>query len=164
MVIGSLHLICGMAGAGKTTLAKELEASLPAVRLCPDEWIAAALKDPNDRSEMDRLRPIIDKLQWALAQRLLMLGTSVVLEQGFWSQEDRLEYLQTAKELGSEVSLHYLNISRNELVQRIERRNVNLPADSFFVHPHEIDIWLTWFTPPDKKELKLYDAHKTYTI
>ena len=33
-----VYLIVGLPGAGKTTYAKELEASAPALRLTPDEW------------------------------------------------------------------------------------------------------------------------------
>jgi predicted kinase len=33
-----LILICGLPGSGKTTLAKELEPGVPAIRLSPDEW------------------------------------------------------------------------------------------------------------------------------
>jgi adenylylsulfate kinase-like enzyme len=38
--IGSaiVYLIVGLPGAGKTTHAKELEISAPALRLTPDEW------------------------------------------------------------------------------------------------------------------------------
>jgi predicted kinase len=32
-----LLLMCGLPGSGKTTLATQLAAGLPAVRLCPDE-------------------------------------------------------------------------------------------------------------------------------
>jgi len=35
-----LHFICGKPGAGKTTLARELGRSLPAVVVCEDEWLA----------------------------------------------------------------------------------------------------------------------------
>lgn len=35
-----LILVCGIAGAGKTILAKQVEAE-GAVRMCPDEWIVA---------------------------------------------------------------------------------------------------------------------------
>ena len=57
--MATLHLICGLPGSGKTTLAKQLETSEGAVRFCPDEWIAEILLDPDDRAEMDRLRDIV---------------------------------------------------------------------------------------------------------
>ncbi|MDQ1743803.1 MAG: hypothetical protein QOE23_2142, partial [Pseudonocardiales bacterium] len=34
----TIHLIVGLPGAGKTTRAKELEASESALRLTPDDW------------------------------------------------------------------------------------------------------------------------------
>jgi predicted kinase len=151
-----------MAGAGKTTLAKKLELELPAVRLSPDEWIEAVLEVPGERIEMDRIRPSIDALQWQLGQRLLLLGNNVILEQGFWSREDRLNYLQIATGLNAKVFLHYLDISRDELRRRIKQRNEAIPPGSFFVDPVEIDTWLTWFTPPDGQELERYHAFRIY--
>jgi predicted kinase len=43
--MATLFLICGLPGASKTTLAKQLEASRSALRLCADEWIARILED-----------------------------------------------------------------------------------------------------------------------
>ena len=39
-----LHLICGLPCAGKTTLAKQLERDVPALRLCPTSgWPASSV-------------------------------------------------------------------------------------------------------------------------
>ncbi|MFZ0544969.1 MAG: AAA family ATPase [Candidatus Promineifilaceae bacterium] len=43
--MATLILICGLPGSGKTTLARQIEQSRSALRLCPDEWIARLLKD-----------------------------------------------------------------------------------------------------------------------
>ncbi len=38
---GTLILICGLPGSGKTTLAQTLEKERNAIRMCPDDWIDA---------------------------------------------------------------------------------------------------------------------------
>jgi predicted kinase len=50
-----LILICGLPGAGKTTLARRLEQELPAIRLSPDEWIADLGVDFYNEAFRDRL-------------------------------------------------------------------------------------------------------------
>ena len=50
-----LVVICGLPGAGKTTLARELEVSLPAVRLGGDEWMTDLGVDLFDQPFRDRL-------------------------------------------------------------------------------------------------------------
>jgi predicted kinase len=149
----TLFLICGLPGAGKTTLAKQLEVSHSALRLCPDEWIAPLLSDVNDRTEMDRLREKIESLQWELAKRTLTLGVNVILENGFWSREERSRYRAEAEALGAQVELKYLEVSRDELWARLSKRNENLPPGTFSVREDELDLWLTWFEPPTEDEI-----------
>ena len=76
----TLFLICGLPGSGKTTLAKQLERTHSALRLCPDEWISAILADVSDTIEMDRLRTPVESVQWEVAKRALTLGINVILE------------------------------------------------------------------------------------
>jgi hypothetical protein len=51
----TLYLVVGLPGAGKTTRARELEATLPALRLTPDEWQWALFPDdgPEDWRERE---------------------------------------------------------------------------------------------------------------
>ena len=150
--MATLFLICGLPGAGKTTLAKQLEQEHAAIRLCPDEWIAALLADVNDIAERDRLRDPVEALQWGMAQRLLVLGTNVILENGFWSRAERASYRAQAEALGARVALHYLDVPQDELWARLARRNANLPPGTFAVTKEELALWWSWFEPPTKDE------------
>ena len=158
-----LVFICGLPGAGKTSLAKVLEVKHSAVRLCPDEWIEPLLRDKSDRTEMDRLRPQIDRFQWSLAKRLLSLGINVIWEQGFWHADERGRYLAEGRSVGAKVSLHYLEVPISELKARVETRNKDLPFGSFYVHPDEIDTFSSWFQPPGKNELLSFDEYHLHT-
>jgi predicted kinase len=151
--MATLYLICGLPGSGKTTLAKQLEKKHNALRLCPDEWIAQILEDPNDRTEMDRLRDIIESIQWGVAKRSLVLGMNVILEYGFWSRRERIRFRTEAESLGAHVELHFLNVKLHELIRRIEKRNTELPAGTFHVSREELLLWARSFEPPTEDEM-----------
>jgi predicted kinase len=153
--LSTLFLICGLPGAGKTTLARQLELSQPALRLSPDEWIAPLLADPADTAELDRLRSPVEAVQWEVAKRVLALGIDVVLEWGFWSRDERARYRAEAEGLGARVELRYLEVARDELWARLARRNANLPPGTFAVTEEQLDLWLSWFEPPAADELEL---------
>lgn len=152
MHMPTLYLICGLPGAGKTTLARQIETTRRALRLCPDEWIDRLLADPNDSAELDRLRDPVEQIQWDLAKRALALGVDVVLEFGFWSRAERDFFRSEAEALGARVELHYLDVPREELLARLARRNANLPPGTFRVTEQQLDEWLRMFEPPAPDE------------
>ena len=152
--MATLFLICGLPGSGKTTLAKQLERTHSALRLCPDEWISAILADVSDTIEMDRLRTPVETVHWEVAKRALTLGINVILENGFWSREERDSYRAQADSLGAYVKLIYLNVDRDELWARLKKRNENLPQGSFAVREDQLDLWLGWFQPPTTDEFE----------
>ncbi|TDC99821.1 ATP-binding protein [Nonomuraea deserti] len=150
---GRLILVCGLPGAGKTTLARRLAAELPAVRLCPDEWLAHLGLDLFD----DGLRDRLERQLWRHAQDLLRLGQVVVLEYGFWSRAERDELRLAARALGTAVELRYLAAPIDELCRRLESRNASGARDTVPITRDMLVEWAGLFEPPDRDELALFD-------
>jgi predicted kinase len=92
---------------------------MPALRLTGDEWMVQLGFDLYDEAARDR----IEVLFWQLAQQLLVLGQSVILESGFWLRSDRDEKRLGGRALGASVELHYLDVPIGERWRRIETRN-----------------------------------------
>ncbi len=133
-----LILTCGLPGAGKTTLATQLAADRSAVRLTKDEWLWALGSSPWDGPIQQK----VERELWRLAQEILRLGVSVVLDFGLWARIERDEMRSTARGLGVGVELHYLDVSTDELWRRIEDRNSEPPWDSDPIRRADLDGWL----------------------
>lgn len=146
---GQLHLICGLPGSGKTTLAKQLEQDRDAVRFSPDEWLYRLGIDFYDEAG----RAKVEQLQWELAQQLLRHGNNVILENGFWAREERDRYRTVAGAIGATTTLHFLDIPIAELKSRIAKRNQTRGADTPMINPSSLDEWAAMFDPPTDDEL-----------
>jgi len=149
----TLFMMCGLPGSGKTTLARQLEQERAALRLCPDEWIVALLADVTNLVERDRLREPVEAIQWKVAQRALALGINVILENGFWSRDERDAYRKQAEAQGARVELYYLDVGLEELWTRLSKRNADLPPGTFAVTREDIETWWGWFEAPTEDEL-----------
>ncbi|CAN5536839.1 AAA family ATPase [soil metagenome] len=150
--MGRIVLVCGMPGAGKTTLALRLEAAHDAVRLCPDEWIVATGLDPQDA----RLRHRVERLQWQQALRLAGLGLTVVVEFGSWQRLQRRRFAEQARAVGAAVELRLLDVPLAERWRRIEERNSEPGA--VVISREQLAGFERWWQPPDAAELASYDA------
>ena len=157
MSAARLILTCGLPGAGKTTLAGQLAEARSAVRLTKDEWLWALGSSPWDLPT----RQTVERELWRLAQEILRLGLSVVLDFGLWARIERDEMRSAARGLGVGVELHYLDVPTDELWRRIQARNSQPPWDSHPIRRADLDGWLRIFQAPDAAELALFDQPPT---
>ena len=145
----TVHLVVGLPGAGKTTRAKELEASLPALRLTPDEWQILLFGDWNPPD----LRDLVEGKLIQIGMRVARLGTDVVLDFGFWGRDERSALRWLARSLGVRSRVVYLPIDREEQRRRVADRFATAPGETFRMSDEELTRWRAQFQPPDDEEL-----------
>ena len=133
-----LILTCGLPGVGKTTLARQLALERRAVRLTKDEWLWALGSTPWDASTQQKMENEL----WQLAQEILRLGLSVVLDFGLWARIERDEIRSVARGLGVGVELHYLEVPADELWRRIDARNSQPTWASHPIRHSDLDEWV----------------------
>jgi len=155
-----LHLICGLPGSGKTTLAKRIAASTGAIRFSPDEWIKD-IWDDKAESEGNNYRDKIEQLQWNMARQILQNSIGVIIEWGTWGKNERAKLRDEARALGAKVKFYYLNVPREILKKRILSRNQDIGPHEFFIHENEIEKFLddcfNSLQIPTEEELATYD-------
>lgn len=145
----TLHLVCGLPGAGKTTLARRIEQDVGAVRLCPDEWIQALGLDLWDEATRAR----VECLQWEIGKKMISLGVSVVVEWGTWGRSEREHLRDEAMAIGARVHLYILDPPLDILLRRVHARGLEDPP----ITERDLDEWSRSFQRPDAEELARYD-------
>jgi predicted kinase len=146
-----LIIVCGLPGSGKTTLSKILESRLRAVRLSADDWLDA-LSINLHREDM---RGKIEALQWRIAQELIVLGLTVIIEWGTWARSERDALRLGARALGAAVELHFLFAPVDVLFNRLQNRGGENPP----IERDAISRWFETFQVPEPEETALFDEH-----
>jgi predicted kinase len=156
-VAGHVILVCGLPGAGKTTVARQLAVDLGAVRMCPDEWMDALGFDLWDQQARGR----VEALQWAQTLELLTHDLTVIIEWGLWTRAERETVRVHVHALGGTIELRYLDVPLEELWRRLELRNAR-PAPAWTVIDRASLLeWHAAFEAPTAVELAGYDQIST---
>lgn len=154
----TLTLFCGLPGSGKTRIAKQLEQSTGAVRLCTDDWLTDIGADLFD----EELRELMQQKLYDLAQKLLSKHVDVILEDGLWSKPERDEKLAVARKLNVFVSIHVFDLSSEEQWKRLEHRNQNLQHGHVPITREQLDSYFPMFQKPTDEELENFDEVHLY--
>jgi len=143
----------GLPFSGKTTLARKLEQECAALRLTPDEWHVRLFGQDASEPEHNTRHSLIEALLWNVASRALELGTNVILDFGFWAREEREDYRLRAKQLGASSEVHFLDVSADELLIRLEERNSQPSQERFYISVEMMKPWIEFFQKPTPDEL-----------
>ena len=154
----TLYLLCGLPGSGKTTLAKRLEQEAPALRLTPDEWMTplygASICEPDSLDRWNIAHDRVEKIQWQIAERALLLGVNVVLDFGVWAREEREDFRARAAALGARSELIFLDQPLDVLKERVKARNEASEQGAYLISEAELEQWWAFFQRPSQDELK----------
>jgi predicted kinase len=120
------HLIHGFLGVGKTTLARQLEQEIPAIRFSHDEWMTRLYgDDPPVEQFSDFYARVSEQLE-EVWPRCLELGLDVVLDFGCWTRRERDAFRAKIAAVGAQARLYRVTCSEEEAWRRIEKRNTDL--------------------------------------
>ena len=146
--MATIHLMTGFIGFGKTTLAKQLEKNLPAVRLTHDEFMVKLygrnIPDADFHPDYDK----VDSLLWHLAEQIIKCGADVIMDYGFWSHQSRKKAFTRALQITDDVVFHLhdcdLSTAKERLLQRTKENH-----DELYISEAEFDTLSQQYEPWD---------------
>ncbi|GAA1959666.1 AAA family ATPase [Kitasatospora viridis] len=150
--MGTVVLMCGLPGAGKSTYALGL-VERGYLRLSIDEavWQRLGGRDAGvvlGEAEFDALKELVRAEQRLQLVESLRAGRNVVVDYSFWSRAARDDYRALADQHGYQCELVYLKADRALLEQRLAVRNRQAGANAVTVGPELLGRYLAHFEEP----------------
>ena len=129
--MSEIHLIHGFIGFGKTTLAKKLEKSLPAIRFTHDEIMLSKYgRNPND---FEIKYNLVDDFIRQQTIKAIAQKQNVILDYGFWNKKSRKEIFAWSKKLTNDVFFHTIicdiEIAKLRTIKRTQNNKNELFID-----------------------------------
>lgn len=137
-------------GFGKTTIAKQLEKELPAIRFTHDELMIKTYgRNPEDFSQ-ERFN-IIDKIIKEKTIEEIKKGNNVILDYGLWEKETRKKYYHWAKKITPDVIFHAVQCDIELAKQRVLERTKK-HSEEFYIDEDIFNDRLKRFEPMTNEE------------
>ncbi|MBD3919319.1 ATP-binding protein [Paenibacillus sp. PR3] len=133
-------MMCGIAGAGKTTRSKQLEAH-GFDRLSIDEEVWQTFGRYGVDYPVEQYRANLDEAHKRLISQLVAYiqeNKSVVVDSSFWNRRERDRYKQIIEEAGGCWRLLYLRVQPDELRRRLKIRSERFDANAAFPITEEL--------------------------
>ncbi len=159
---GTLHLITGGTGAGKThhaiALCEKQNVHPAAVRFSIDDWMTALfwMDSPTPIQHqwaLDRIARC-EAVIWDTASALLQQGIDVVFDLGFTKQAHRADYAAKAGAIGANIILHWIDITADRRWANVQHRNATRgPSWAMDVDRAMFDFMENQYEAPDADEM-----------
>ncbi len=163
----TLSILIGPVGAGKSTFAIELCAEQQAVHLDLDAWMARLYGDderpPTGRIEwyLERRDRCVEQI-WHVAQRMLDVGCSVVLEIGLIRRAERDAFYARLDGAGYHPRIYVVDAPKESRWARVQRRNRDKGRTFSMEVPEAFfELASSMWEPPDEAE---HEARKPVVV
>jgi predicted kinase len=154
---GTVHLLIGPVGAGKTTYARARVARSPMVLLDLDAWMVRLFgADPRPPSDVvtwyferrDRCR----KLIWDLTLNVVDCAADVLLEIGLVGKQERTAFYEQVRAEGLELRVYLVDAPRDVRRERVAQRNRSAGPLTQIVPPEFFERASDAWEPPSESE------------
>lgn len=148
----TLHMICGKAAAGKSTLARQLSDAPATILISEDVWLSTLYRD-EQRTIADYIRNSrrLRAVMGGHIEALLRAGLSVVLDFPANTVATRQWMRDRFETAGAAHRLHFLEVPDAVCKARLHRRN-DAGLHEFKVSDAEFDEITSYFVPPSAAE------------
>ncbi len=152
----TVHLICGLPCSGKTTYARGLHADRDGVLFSLDRWLITAfgryaLSEVGHDEHVRRVLACRD-LIWEQSLEWLRRSVDVILDDGFFLRENRIQCVESAKAAEAQATIHLVDTPVAVIQSRLTSRNATLPRHNFAIDPQTLLAFVELFERPSEDE------------
>jgi len=162
---GTLYFFCGRAGAGKSTLARQMSMECEAILICEDQWLVRLYDGASSLQAYVERRGRIRQLLADCVPQMLKSGHSVVFDFGGNTVRDRAWVRTVFEAVGAGHELHYIIADESLCRQRIRERNRGRPEGIYWgdVSDELFEAVNRYFDPPRPEEMFTIVEHVATT-